>query len=187
MYVNLNLKESRNKMFSYFKNKKINRRRSEYVDDVKIFIQVHFVRERSGERYKYNTLSIKTDPERDACQSWYEQHNNPVSFYDIVNIYSNEKNINFNSIVSAYNLERNVLTTESLHSISKGDAVCICLGLKLNFSESKALLKTAGHALTNSSESDLTIRYCLENKIYDYNDISYLLSNICNTTLQELY
>lgn len=173
-------------MFSYFKNKKNNRRRSEYVDDVKIFIQVHFVRERSSERYKYNTLSLKTDPERDACREWYEEHNNPTSFADIVNIYLDEKKINLNNIISSYKLDKDVLNFDEAHPINKGDAVAVCLGLKLNFAESKALLKTAGHALTNSSEADLIIRYCIENGIYDYGDISYLLSDICSTNLKEL-
>ena len=102
-------------MFSYFKNKKNNRRRSEYVNDVKIFIQVHFVRERSSERYKYNTLSLKTDPERDACREWYEEHNNPTSFADIVQIYLDEKKINLFTRANSLRFKREFDAAEGIY------------------------------------------------------------------------
>ena len=173
-------------MFSYFKNKKDNKRRNEYIDNVKIFIQVHFVRERDSERYKYNTLTLKTDPERDACTEWYKEHNNPVSFLDIVKIYLSEKNFSIENVISTYRLDSDILSNNHPFTITKGDAVAICLGLHLNLSETKALLKKAGHALTNSSEADLVIRFCIENGIYDFGDIEYLLSALCETNLKEL-
>lgn len=166
-----------------FKSKSAKKRRSEYVDAVKIFIQVHYVRERSSERYKYNTLTIKTDPDRDECQEWYNEHNNPDKFADIVRIYMNEKAITAETLTSKYNLDSSVFSDAD---IAKGDAVAICLGLKLNFAQTKALLKTAGHALTNSSEADLLLRYCIENGITDIDDINYLLTTVCETTLKEI-
>lgn len=172
-------------MFSYFKNKKDNKRRSQYIDEVKIFIQVHFVRERSNE--KYTPLTLKTDPERDACIEWYNQHGNPDSFSDIVMIYLNEKNTTIENIASAYKLDSDILSNKNNpFTISKGYASAVCLGLHLNFSETKALLNKAGHALTNSSEADLIVRFCIENCIYDFGDIEYLLSMICDTNLKEL-
>lgn len=171
-------------MFSYFKNKKNSKRRNQYIDDVKIFIQVHFVRERSNE--KYNPLTLKTDPERDACIEWYNQHNNPDSFSDIVTLYLHEKNNNIENIISEYKIDSNILSNNNPIKISKGDAAAICLGLHLNFSEAKTLLHKAGHALTNSSEADLIIRYCIENGIYDSGDIEYLLSALCDTNLKNL-
>ncbi len=170
-------------MFSYFKNKKANKRRSEYIEDVKNFIQVHFVRERAGERYKYNTLSLKTDPERDACNEWYEQHDNPSKFGDIVKLYMSDKSLGMDSVTSHYQLQSSILNDDE---ISKGDAVAMCLGLKLNFAETKRLLKSAGHALTNSYEPDLVVRYCIENKIYDFEDVEYFLSSLYETSLKDL-
>lgn len=170
-------------MFSYFKNKKANKRRGEYIDDVKSFIQVHFVRERSSERYKYNTLTLKDDPERDACKEWYISHDNPSTFSNIVKIYMSEKKLSADSITSPYKVSTNTIVSDD---ISKGNAVAICLGLHLNLAETKQLLKSVGHAITNSSEPDLVIRYCIENNIYDFDDIEYLLSSICSTSLQEL-
>lgn len=172
-------------MFSYFKNKKDNKRRSQYIDEVKIFIQVHFVRERSND--KYSPLTLKTDPERDKCTEWYNQHGNPDSFLDTVLIYIKEKNTNTENIVSSYKLDPNIFSNKNNpFKISKGDAVAVCLGLHLNFSESKALLNKAGYTLTNSSEADLTLRFCIENHIYDFGDIAYLLSEICGTELKEI-
>lgn len=166
-----------------FKSKNTKKRRSEYIDAVKIFIQVHYVRERGSERYKYNTLTIKTDPERDECKEWYASHNNPSVFSDIVKLYAMEKSIDINAILSNYKLDSTVFSNKE---ISKGDAVAICLGLNLNFSETKALLKTVKHALTNSSEADLLLRYCVENNINDIDDINYLLKEVCDTSLKEI-
>lgn len=172
-------------MFSYFKDKKNNKRRNEYMDDIKIFIQVHYVRERNGEGYKYNTLSLKTDPERDACTDWYKKHNNPDSFSEIVKIYLKEKNINIENVTSAYKLDSDILLNNPT-TISKGDAAAVCIGLHLNLSETKALLEKAGHALNSSSNADLTLRFCIENGIYDFDDIQFFLSELCSTKLNEL-
>ena len=101
-------------MFSYFKNKKANKRRSECIEDVKTFIQVHFVRERAGERYKYNTLTLKTDPEREACDEWYEQHDNPSRFGDIVKLYMSDKSIGIDSITSQYKLAGTILSDDDI-------------------------------------------------------------------------
>lgn len=172
-------------MFSYFKNKNKNKKRSEYVDEVKIFIQVHFVRERGGERDKYNTLSIKTDPDRDSCKEWYLNHNNPTNFFEVVQFYLSEKGIKAETLMSKYNLDSSVLSGD-LNSLTKGDAIAICIGLNLNIAETIALLETADFALSNSSQADLALRYCIENRIYDLGDIEYLLTTVCSTRLKEI-
>ena len=53
-----------------FKTKTINKRYEEHCEEARSFIQVHYVRERGSDRYAFNTLTIKSDPEREksgAC------------------------------------------------------------------------------------------------------------------------
>ncbi len=52
--------------------KKIKKRRDALCKEADTFIQVHFVRERNNDRYKFNTLPLKSDPERDKVSEWYD-------------------------------------------------------------------------------------------------------------------
>jgi hypothetical protein len=174
-------------IFDLFSDKGLNKKREGYCDEARTFIQVHFVRERGSDKYAFNTLSLKSDTERDRCNEWYAAHNNPDNFVDIVNIYITENKIKPNDICAEYGLNPKIFTNSSnIRPVEKWEAVAICFGLDLNLSEARALLKTAGYALTNSSETDLIIRYCLENDIYILEDINYILTSICNRTLEEI-
>lgn len=169
-----------------FKNSK-SKKYEQLYEEAKTFIQVHYVRERGSERYAFNTLSIKSDPEREACEEWYKSHGDPELFQDIVQLYLNENHIKSSTLCTEYNLESRVFSkNNSSFSVEKWEAVAVCFGLDLNISEARALLKRAGYALTNSSESDLVIRFCLENDIYELKDINYLLTKICDRTLEQI-
>lgn len=54
-------------------------------------------------------------------------------------------------------------------------AVRIAIGLKCTNDECKLLLKKFEYTLPSSSKFALVIRYCLENNIYDYNEINSIL------------
>lgn len=181
MVINLSI-------FDIFNNKGANKKRDTYCEEAKIFIQVHYVRERGSGKYAFNTLTLKDDSERDKCNEWYAAHDNPDNFMDIVKIYLAENKIKPNDICSEYGLDSKIFSTSSstVCPVKKWEAVAICFGLDLNISEARALLKTAGYALTNSSETDLIIRYCLENDIYLLDDVNYILKNICDRTLPEI-
>lgn len=48
-------------------------------------------------------------------------------------------------------------------------------GLRLTEQETTDLLKSAGYAFSDSSKQDWIVRYCLEHKIYNINQINALL------------
>ena len=77
-------------------------------------------------------------------------------------------------------------TEDNIRNVEKWEAVAVCLGLDLNISEARALLKSAGYALTNSSETDLAIRYCFENDVYLLEDVNYILNNIFERNLNQI-
>ncbi len=172
-------------IFNFNKKNQI-KKREHYCNEAEIFIQVHFVRERDNKRYAFNTLALKVDPERDACNKWYEKHGNPDTFSQITELYLKEKSIKASVICSKYGLKSNVFSTGSGCSAEKWEAIAVCLGLELNIAEARALLKSAGYALTNSSKADLIIRFCLENGIYSLTDINYILKKLCSRSLSEI-
>ena len=56
----------------------------------------------------------------------------------------------------------------------------LCLALRLNKYDFNKLLNSAGYSLSNNTDFDLIISYCLDNKIYDLsivNDYLYTYSN----------
>lgn len=174
-------------IFSIFSNRFSNKKRDAYCEDAKIFIQVHYIRERNSDKYAFNTLSLKSDVERDNCIEWYASHGNPEKFMDIVKIYIKEKELNPIDICAEYGIDSKIFNhSVAAYPVEKWEAVAICLGLNLNMSETRALLKSAGYALTNSSHTDLVIRYCLENRIYLPEDVNYILNKICDRKLNEI-
>ena len=58
---------------------------------------------------------------------------------------------------------------------SKKTAISICFGLELNIDETLDLLSKAGYTLSNSSKSDLIIRYFIENQEYDIDLLNQVL------------
>ena len=58
----------------------------------------------------------------------------------------------------------------------KKTVVCaLALALELDNPTCKKLVKKAGYILTSASKFDLTIRYCIDNKIYDLYKVNELL------------
>lgn len=169
-----------------FNKKGVNKKREGYCEEAEIFVQVHYVRERDSERYAFNTLSLKVDPDRERCDEWYEKHGNPKDFAEIVEYYLDENKVKAATLCNEYGLEARVFSSDGGCNVEKWEAIAICFGLDLNLAETRALLKTAGYALTNSSKSDLVIRYCFENDIYLLDDINYILKNLCDRRLNEI-
>lgn len=175
-------------LFSSDKKKKFKRRQT-LCEEADIFIQVHFVRERNSEKYKFNTLTLKDDPDRTACKEWYEAHNNPETFADILHIYLEEKKIDPSTFVEKCQLDKNYLgniKSNNKYTPSKGEAVIIACGLKLNYEETRAFLRSCNYSLTNSEKSDLIIRFFLENHLHNVNDMNYVLEHFEQPTLKDI-
>ncbi len=174
----------------FFNNKKkIRKRREMLCNEAEIFIQVHFVRERGGDRCKFNTLPLKSDPEIDKVEKWYDKHDNPSKYSEIAFAYFKDTGKDEDSICSKILLEKNYFTKlkNSLNYIpSKGEAITVCFAFKLSFEAAKVLLKSADYAITNSDKTDLIIRYFLEIKNHSINDLNHVLNKICGIKLRDV-
>ncbi len=173
-------------ILSIFSPKTYSRRCEAYCEEARSFIQVHYVRERGSDRYAFNSLKIKSDPQRESCKKWYEEHGNPDNFGEIATLYLTQKKKKMTNICKSYKLETRVFSSEYKRNVKKWEALAVCLGLNLNIAESRALLKTEDYALTNSSDTDLAIRYCIEHKIFSLNDVNYVLKKVCNKSLEQI-
>ena len=68
------------------------------------------------------------------------------------------------------------IKTDYGYKPSRKTALRCCIGLHLNPKEAEDLLKLAGFSLSPSEPYDLIIRFCLEKKLWDIEDVNYLLS-----------
>lgn len=174
----------------FFSNKKKKKKRRENLcREAEIFIQVHYVRERNNERYKYNTLSLKSDPDRDKVIEWYTSHDNPDSFSEVICTLLDESSKDAKAICDKMVLDKDYfekLRQNKEYIPSKGEAVILCFAFHLTYEAARALLKTAEYSLTNSSRQDLIIRYFLENRNYSLTDLNFVLSNLCEIKIKDI-
>ena len=60
---------------------------------------------------------------------------------------------------------------------NKNTLVKLCLAMNLNIEEAESLLKTAGYSLSKSVRSDLLLRYCFCQKIFDLITVNEILDH----------
>lgn len=65
----------------------------------------------------------------------------------------------------------------------KNTIIRLCLALELTVREANTLLESAGYTLSSSSEVDLIVKYCLENKVYDFLVVNSLIYSFLDTVI----
>ena len=76
------------------------------------------------------------------------------------------------------------MKTDYEYKPSKNTAFRCCIGLHLNGNQADRLLKLAGYAFSPSDPTDLIIRFCLDNEIWDLQSINYLMDSFDLTDLE---
>lgn len=75
------------------------------------------------------------------------------------------------------------IRTNKTYQPKKTTAMALGLALELNLDDFLDLIGKAGYTLTNSSNTDLIIRYCIENKTYDLFEVNTVLFEFTQKTL----
>lgn len=57
----------------------------------------------------------------------------------------------------------------------KSTAIALALALELDTMKTEELIETAGYSLSDSETFDLVITYCIENKVFNINDVNMAL------------
>ncbi len=100
------------------------------------------------------------------------------SFVDLFLFLMREKELDSPAVYKRALMDRKLfskLISDRGYKPSKKMVCRLALALHLDAKDSKSFIKRAGFILTSGSVFDLTIRYCIENNIYDIYQVEALL------------
>jgi len=100
------------------------------------------------------------------------------TFQELLLQYIEEKGISHIDFYKAAWIDRKLFSAISNHPYykpKKETAVACCFGLKLSVQEAEKLMDAAGYSLSKSILWDVIIRYCIEHKIYNINQVNQIL------------
>jgi hypothetical protein len=110
--------------------------------------------------------------------SAYIQKQKKSYFVDLLLFFMREKEFDSPTVYKRALMDRKLFSkilSDPSYKPSKKIVCTLTLALHLDQKESKTFIKRAGYILTSGSIFDLTIRYCIENKIYDLYQVQILL------------
>ncbi|MDR0313446.1 MAG: helix-turn-helix domain-containing protein [Treponema sp.] len=114
----------------------------------------------------------------DDASEYIKKNKKPGSFAHALDKKREEKGLSPSELYKKANIDRRLYSRfmgpEGRHP-SKNTTISFALALGLDRKEFDELLQTAGFALSNTSSRDVCIMYCLENSIYDIDDVNALL------------
>jgi hypothetical protein len=111
---------------------------------------------------------------------------NEVKFIDLLNKYKEEKGLDDAEIYARANLNRShfyKLTRDRNILPEKSTIIALGVALKLNIDELNLFLASAGYILSNSSISDLIVKFAIEKKMYNLMDLDAMLYHSNQKTL----
>jgi len=100
------------------------------------------------------------------------------SFPILLNKLREERNLSPKELYTRAWIDRRLysqIMSERNYQPAKNTAIAFGLGLNLNLSDMEQLLGSAGFSINKTSEFDLVISFCLENKIFDITTVNQLL------------
>jgi hypothetical protein len=100
------------------------------------------------------------------------------SFVDLLLFFMREKELDNPTVYKRALMDRKLfskLVSDRGYKPSKKMVCRLALALHLDANDSKIFIKRAGFILTSGSNFDLTMRYCIENNIYDIYQVEALL------------
>lgn len=110
-------------------------------------------------------------------KSYVENHRKP-SFQQLLFQLIDEKGASDTDIYKKAWIDRrhfSKIRSNPNYRIGKNTAIALALALELTLASAEELLEAAGFSLSDSDTSDLIIKFCLKNKIYNLHDVNEAL------------
>ena len=110
------------------------------------------------------------------------------SFSEMLLRIIDEKGLKDSDVYKRANIDRRLfsrLRSDVNYTPSKKTAIAFCLALQMELEEARALLATAGYALSPSSRFDLIIMYLIENCEYNIHFVNLVLDDYGEGTLSK--
>jgi hypothetical protein len=114
---------------------------------------------------------------KDEMDNFIKNKKKP-SFYSLLSQYIDQKGLNDAEIYKKAGIDRrhfSKIRSNSDYHPGKNTVVALCLALELTRKETDMLLASAGFTLSNSEIFDLIISFCLEQKIYNIDNVNLAL------------
>ncbi len=147
----------------------------EYVDkhlaSPKLTCEEHFFKKTVSGAVVYE------DIERKEIEGFVKSNKKP-SFRKLLFSYIDKAGVTDSQVYKKAGVDRrhfSKIRSKPDYHPGKNTVIALCLALKLNLKEAAHLLNAAGYTLSDSDLSDLVIKFCLERKIYDINDVNLAL------------
>lgn len=108
------------------------------------------------------------------------------SFADRMLDYINKKHLRNSHIYNAAQIDRRLFSkiiSDAAYKPSKDTCIALCLAMKLTLSEAGDLLGRAGYMFSHSRKRDVILEYFFREKIYNLNDVNYILYRLDQKTL----
>ena len=160
----------------------------ELVDEVRSFVDDHYVKEAFSEEYRRDRLyleecqvcasvfkSVEAEPTvslDDALKSIYTE-----SFEKYLQKLINKKGLKNSQVYAAANISKQYFSKLLKGKVkpSKEKVLALAIGLNLNLDEAVDFLRIAGYALSPISQTDTIVEYFIRNKDYNVLKIDIVL------------
>ena len=116
----------------------------------------------------------------------YLSHNKSKNFNDLLFSYIDQSGCKDSEIYKKVDIDRKLFSKircSADYIPRKNVIIKLCFALGLEKYDFNKLLNSAGYSLSNNSNFDLVISYCLENNIYDFQVVNNYLFTYANAVL----
>jgi hypothetical protein len=123
-------------------------------------------------------VKIRLESLDEDVRVYIAENKNEVNFIDLLKRYKKDKGLEDVEIYERANLHRSHyhrLTHDSKIHPEKNTIIALGIALKLNIEELNLFLASEGYILSNSSISDLIVKFAIEKKMYNIMDIDAML------------
>jgi hypothetical protein len=156
------------------------------VEQFKAYLKEHYklhgeYENLNKEKSSYeNTVEYKSHFEKlvDEMNKYIALEKIHVTFTLFIRQLQAEKNITNSELYTKSHIDRRLfhkMMNDIYYHPDKNTVISLGLGFKLNIEEMNGLLITAGYKLSHSLIHDIVIMFCIDNGIYDINDVNALL------------